>query len=344
MTISPFKNFSMKKIVLIITVWMVAFIPLTIYADQDNLGSAQQCATLTCVREHIDSIDAQLVDLIGRRLSYVQRAGELKGSATAIHDQTREDKILKKVGLEAEKLGYPASIAQAVFRTILEQANQYEKNIHENLLRVGVTGDYPPLTYYNMNTGQFSGSDIDKAVDLGGYLGKKVVFVKTSWSNLSADLMAGKFDIAMGGIADSPERREKFLLSQPVLKDGKIPLVRCDEVAQYASLDKINQPQVRVVENIGGTNEKFAKQFLPDAKLILVENNNLVFDYLLKNQADVMITDRVEALYRQKTMRGLCAVNPDHLLTTFNKVYLLPKADTKLLEQVNDWLNATRQN
>ncbi len=72
-------------------------------------------------------------------------------------------------------------------------------------LKVCTTGDYRPLTYRDPATGRYSGVDIDMATDLAAHLGREPVFVPTSWSALVADLTsAGKCDIAMGGITDTP--------------------------------------------------------------------------------------------------------------------------------------------
>ncbi len=219
------------------------------------------------------------------------------------------------------------------------------KKINENIriLRVGTTGDYPPLTYYNPQTKKFSGTDIENAKALGKYIGRKVVFIKTSWPTLSSDLMANKFDIAMGGISSSPERTQQFLQSDPIMKDGKIPLVRCNDIKKYDSLEKINQLQVRVIENKGGTNEQFAKKYLSKATLTLIDDNLSATQYLLNNYADVMITDRTEALYKQKMIKNLCASHPDHPFTTFDKIYLLPKTSTELLGQVNGWIRMKKK-
>ncbi|MGY0041558.1 hypothetical protein [Pedobacter sp. NJ-S-72] len=44
-------------------------------------------------------------------------------------------------------------------------------------LRVGTTGDYPPLTSFDTLTNQFQGDEIDMALHLGKYLGKQVIFL-----------------------------------------------------------------------------------------------------------------------------------------------------------------------
>lgn len=329
----------MKKIIFFIAC-LLCCSSITLWAEPAALEVKESCQTLTCARDHIDAFNEQIVKLIVERSYYVKKAGELKGNSVPIYDAAREEEILKKVRKQAENLGYPPEIIQAIFKTLLEKSRDYETGGDKGVLRVGTTGDYPPLTYYNAKTEEFLGSDIAEALALGKNLGRKIVFVKTTWSDLSADLMADKFDIAIGGISASPERTEKFLLSKPVLTDGKVPVTPCAKIDSYNAPDKINQPSVRIVENKGGTNEIIAKQFFPKAQFILLENKLDTFNYLLTDKADVMVMDKIEALYRQKMMRDICVVNPDHPLVTIDKVYLLKKTDVQLLGQVNRWIES----
>jgi len=67
------------------------------------------------------------VKLIGKRLAYVKRAGELKKNINSVHDQKRENSILASVARQAEQEGYSGSIAKAIFETILKESNRYEK-------------------------------------------------------------------------------------------------------------------------------------------------------------------------------------------------------------------------
>ena len=89
------------------------------------------------------------------------------------------------------------------------------------VLRVGTTGDYKPYTYLDPATQAYSGMDIDVAQAFAKSLGVRVVFVATTWPTMTADLLADKFDVAMGGVSDSPERAAKGTMSHPYLTDGK---------------------------------------------------------------------------------------------------------------------------
>jgi isochorismate pyruvate lyase len=91
-------------------------------------SSAENCKTLKCVRGNIDALDKKIVRLLGHRLAYVKRAGELKKNKKLVYDPVRENKILEKVGGQAIKEGYPAIIAEEIFKTILFQSTAFEQN------------------------------------------------------------------------------------------------------------------------------------------------------------------------------------------------------------------------
>jgi isochorismate pyruvate lyase len=95
--------------------------------ENTKIIPATNCATLICVRSNIDIIDSEIVKLIGSRLAYVKRAGELKKGKQGIHDQVRENQIILKVAQLASKEGYPGFIAAEVYKTLLAQANIYEQ-------------------------------------------------------------------------------------------------------------------------------------------------------------------------------------------------------------------------
>lgn len=211
-------------------------------------------------------------------------------------------------------------------------------------LRVGSTGDYRPLTWYDPASGTFSGTDIDLIEAFAKDRGLDIRFVKTTWPTLGADLAAGRFAAAIGGISRTPERARDFLLSTTIARTGKVALVRCGEVSRFGSLADIDRPATTVVENRGGTNEAFAMKTIKRAALILVPNNAAPFSYLKDGRADVMFTDSIEALYQAKNSdSALCAVNPDKPYTHIEKVVMFARDRRKLRDTFNAWFKTRPQ-
>ncbi|TDO89940.1 transporter substrate-binding domain-containing protein [Enemella evansiae] len=204
-------------------------------------------------------------------------------------------------------------------------------------LRICTTGDYRPFSYLDPGTRQFSGIDIDMAKDLAKRLKVAPMIVQTSWSTLMPDFLA-KCDIGVGGISISLERAEQAAYSSATLTEGKTPITRCENVEKFDTVAEINQPNVRSITPIGGTNEKFAAANYPQGQIIRFADNNKIFDEILAGRADVMTTDASETKWVANTKPGLCAVHPDQPFDFSQKAYLLPQGDVAFKQYVDQWL------
>ena len=86
---------------------------------------------------------------------------------------------------------------------------------------------------------------------------KKAIFIHSSWPTLSNDLKS-KCDIAIGGITKTALRAKDFYFSDGILKDMKAPIFSKKNAPYFDSFSSIDQPEVTIIENQGGTNETFA--------------------------------------------------------------------------------------
>jgi len=208
------------------------------------------------------------------------------------------------------------------------------------VIRIGTTGDYGPFSYVNkQNDGVFYGLDIDLANDLAISMNVRVEFVKTTWSTLMDDLLAGKFDVGMSGISINAAREEMAMFSIPLMTDGKVAIARDELADQYKTITAINKPHVRVIFNPGGTNEQFARQNFPKATLILNEDNITIFQKIVDGEADVMVTDAIETIVQQQVHPELEAVNPDAPFNQTKKGYMFKK-DLVFKAYIDKWLKS----
>ncbi|WP_407949878.1 transporter substrate-binding domain-containing protein [Parvibaculum sp.] len=203
-------------------------------------------------------------------------------------------------------------------------------------LRAGLTGDYKPFSW-EAPEDRFEGLDVDMAKALAEELGVRLVIVRTSWPTLMDDLKAGKYDIGMGGISVTEERKADALFSIPLLTDGKAPIARCEDAKRFQTLAEIDREGVTVIVNPGGTNEKFARANITRATLLLHKDNATIFEEIAAGRADVMITDAIETRIVAREYDGLCAVNPDAPFTQSEKAYLLPR-DGAWKTRIDAWL------
>lgn len=211
------------------------------------------------------------------------------------------------------------------------------------VLRVGSTGDYNPMSYLDPETNRYVGFDAALAEDLAAWLGVEIEYVPTSWPTLTEDTTAGKFDLAICGITITDTRKEAMLMSDGYLGNGKTILCRADEADRYASLADINRPEVRVMVNPGGLNEKFALQNLPDCTLIVHDVNQEIPALVAEGEADIMITEIMEAGYYIGQDKRLAAPLIYEPFTQGQLGVLMPKGSEDLLDYVNLFLAAEKE-
>jgi len=214
--------------------------------------------------------------------------------------------------------------------------------LYNGVLRVGTTGDYPPFSFIDKTSGEYSGIDVDLARNLASSLGVELQFIDTSWPGLMADLAANKYDVGMSGISRTLLRQRTAFFSNAYSTGGKTPIARCDAVTELNSLHKIDQSSVRVIVNPGGTNEKFVRKHINHAQIIVYPDNTRIFHQLIERHADVMITDAIEVKLQHNLHPQLCATMPDALFTHTEKGYLMPQ-DIALKQYVDAWLGELKQ-
>ena len=207
------------------------------------------------------------------------------------------------------------------------------------VLRVGTAGDYKPMSFLEPETGTYWGFDTELAEDLASSLGVEIEYVPTSWPTLMEDTQTGQFDLAICGITVTDARKEQALMSDGYLQNGKTVLCRAEDAERYTSLEAINRPEVRVMENPGGLNEKFARENLPDATLIIHDINQEIPGLVASGEADVMITEIMEAGYYVGQDSRLAAPLIYEPFTNGQLGILMPKGAEDLLEYVNQFLD-----
>jgi cyclohexadienyl dehydratase len=220
-----------------------------------------------------------------------------------------------------------------------QQTSRLDEIIKRGTLRIGMTGDYLPFTYFDKDTSKFRGFDVDMAEMLGKALGVRIEYVRTAWPQLNRDFEADNFDVAMGGVSITLDRQKKGMFSTPIMREGKTPIARCADKGRYETIADIDRPGTRVIVNPGGTNERFAKANIKNAEIKTYNDNVTIFDEIANGNADLMMTDSSETRYQQKLHAGvLCAVHPEKPFDFAEKAYWLQR-DVALKAFVDQWLH-----
>lgn len=219
------------------------------------------------------------------------------------------------------------------------EAGHLEDISARGTIKIGTTGDYIPMSYLNPATGEYEGIDAELSKIIAASLGVKIEYIPTTWPTLAADMQAEKFDIALCGISRNFARAKTMAMSDAYGEGlfGKTILCRKTDAKKFKSVADLNKPSVRIMINPGGTNEKFARANLPNATLIVHEDNADIPIQIAEGKADIMITETVEAVSWVKREPRLAAPLVDKPFegTRHSCGILMAKGDQEFLNYIN---------
>ncbi len=96
------------------------------------------CQDMSDVRAEIDRLDTALVELIGERFGYVERAWQIKlAEQAAANVPWRNQQVIDRVRAKADAVGVPADLCEALWRQMIGWFIQYE----EEKLKAEIGGD-----------------------------------------------------------------------------------------------------------------------------------------------------------------------------------------------------------
>lgn len=272
------------------------------------------------------------LDAIGRELlPAIYRATNALADTPLSELGQRVASLRRHPGLTDELL---AELTRALGALRIVAAPTWQSVQRAGFLRIGTTGDYAPFS--DDRGGALRGLDVQLAEALAQAWGVQAVFVRTTWSALMDDLGRRRFDVALSGISVTPERSARAGFSVPYHVDGKTPIARRAAADRFSTLEKIDQPGVRVIVNPGGTNERFVRERLNRATIVMHPDNRTIFEEILAGRADVMITDGVEVQLQARRHPELAGTMATPF-TRAGKAILLP-AGSELTARVDAWL------
>jgi cyclohexadienyl dehydratase len=202
------------------------------------------------------------------------------------------------------------------------------------VLRVGTSGDYPPFSRaVDPGAGEYEGFDAALARAYAADRGLEIEFVRFRWPELTDDLRAGRFDVAMSGITVRPERSAAGRFTLPLVESGAVVLVA--DAERFDKLERLDLPRVRLGVNAGGHLERAAREHFPRATLVAIPDNAAVLRALRDANIDAALTDSLEADVWQRSEPGLARLGP----FTRDRKALLVRADAAALAgDLDDWL------
>jgi len=205
-------------------------------------------------------------------------------------------------------------------------------------LRVGMTGDYYPMTFREPGEADFIGHQVDAARQMAEDLGVAVEFVTTDWKTMITGLQAGRYDIAMSGTSMSLSRAKVVALSDSWGINGFVPVILKKNASEYSTWDDLNDPERTAGVTLGTTMEDYIRAELPDVQMRRVESPGTGWQEVLAGRSDYTVTTLIEASGLQERYPELQMIFPEQARSALPMAFLTPIEDQIWLNYVNSWI------
>ena len=205
-------------------------------------------------------------------------------------------------------------------------------------LRVATPGDYAPFATCSKSAPIIcEGFDVALVEGYAAHRGLAISFTQSSWATLTEDLR--QHDMAIGGITIREERAQVGAFGAPLVRTGKQALMRCDDTERFPDWQSI-EASARLVVNLGGGNERFAKAHFDAASVRILETNEAVPLAVRDGEADVFFTDGPEAALLARTHETLCIGLGGKLHDPFELALWFAPGKTDLRADVDRYLDS----
>ena len=165
-------------------------------------------------------------------------------------------------------------------------------------LKVGMS-TFVPWAMRNKK-GELIGFEIDVAKKVAEDMGVKIEFVPTAWSGIIPALIAGKFDVIIGGMSVTPQRNLTINFTAPYAHSGMGIAANKKLASGLAWPEGYNSRSVTFACRRGATPCSLIKELWPKARLRQFDDDSLSFQEVINGNAHATVSKIGRASCRER--------------------------------------------
>jgi len=187
-------------------------------------------------------------------------------------------------------------------------------------------------------TGKLIGFEIDVATRLAKDMGVDIEFVPTAWSGIIPALLAGKFDVIIGGMGITAQRALQVNFSKPYDFSG-MSIVANKELAKgFDSLESFNSPDVEIAVKLGTTAVDAVKKYLPKAKMRMFDTEPQAYQELRNGKVHAVVGSAPKPAFEAVDYSDTLFLPVKDTFTKEPIGFAMRKGDPDTLAFFNSWI------
>ncbi len=219
----------------------------------------------------------------------------------------------------------------------LAGASALEEIKKRKTLRVGFS-TFVPWAMRNTK-GEFIGFEIEVAKKLAEDNGWEIEHVPTAWDGIIPALIAGKFDVIIGGMSATPKRSQTVNFTVPYAY-STISMAANKKLADgWSSFEDFNKPDVTLAVRRGSSNVEWMKVHFPNAEFTYFDDDALAFQEVMNGNAHgVVSAEPKPSLWSLANSDVMFKPFGDEKFNFYPGGFAVRKGDPDFLTFLNTWI------
>lgn len=205
-------------------------------------------------------------------------------------------------------------------------------------LVLGTSGNMPSMSQVDA-AGKLTGFDIDLARIMADMMGVRLEPRVMPFAELLPALESGQVDVVISNLTITPRRNLSVAFVGPYMKSGKCIVSKSASLAEAEQSPDINVPDVRLAVMRGSTSEAFARELLPQATVVPVDDYAQAVQMVIHDEINGLLTDYPICLAALKDNPGAGLVSRFSLLTYEPIGIALPAGDAQFVNWTENYLD-----
>lgn len=191
-------------------------------------------------------------------------------------------------------------------------------------------------------TGALIGYEIDVGTRLAKDLGVTYEPVPTAWDGIIPALLAGTFDVIIGGMTITPARLQSVDFTAPYSFSGVAMVANKQAAGNAMGLEAFNRPDFTIVVRRGTNAAVVGPQKLPAATFRQFDDDAQALQELLNGRAQALLSSAPKPYFFALDNPDALYLPVPEVLAEQQDAMAVRKGDTKTAAVLNDWIAARK--
>ena len=235
-------------------------------------------------------------------------------------------------------LGIAAGASAQEARQALSQDSVVQTILQRGSISVGMSA-FVPWAMRDKN-GDLIGFEIDVAKKVAEDMGVDINFVPTAWDGIIPALIAGKFDVIIGGMSVTTKRNLTVNFTRPYARTGYIVIAnsKLAEEKGINGLADLNREDITIASRRGSTGAVAMDRHFPKAKKIFFDDDVLSVQEVANGNIEASSSTPPKAAFEIEKRGDVIRIVSDEQLSPTREAFALRKGDPDALNFFSNWI------